>query len=50
MFGSAAEGVEDFAESATKIGLSKRQALDAAAGFGNLFQQVGLSQEAAADM
>ncbi len=50
IFGNAAGKVEDFAESAEKIGLSKRAALDAASGFGNLFTQVGLATDSAADM
>ncbi len=50
IFGSSAQGVERFAESAQDIGLSKQAALDAASGFGNLFTQVGLSTDSAADM
>jgi hypothetical protein len=50
IFGPAAAGVERFAESAQEIGLSKQAALDAASGFGNLFTQVGLSRDSAADM
>ncbi len=50
IFGPAADGVEKFAESAADIGLSKQAALDAAAGFGNLFTQVGLSADSAAGM
>lgn len=50
VFGPAAGKVEDFAAKAQKIGLSKKAALDAAGGFGNLFDQVGFADDAAADM
>lgn len=50
VFGSAADSVEAFAESAQNIGLSKRAALEAASGFGNLFDQVGFASGAAATM
>jgi polyhydroxyalkanoate synthesis regulator phasin len=50
VFGSASGEVEDFADSAAKIGLSKRAALEAASGFGNLFDQLGLASGRSADM
>lgn len=51
VFGSASAAVESFAtESATKLGLSKAAALDAAGGFGNLFTQLGIGKEKAAEM
>jgi hypothetical protein len=51
VFGSAASSILAFAESsATSLGLSKSAALDAAGGFGNLFTQLGILPEKAAQM
>lgn len=50
VFGEASEKVTDFAENAAKIGLSKRAALEAASGFGNMFDQLGIASDKAADM
>lgn len=46
IFGQAAPAIEEWAASAsTAAGLSKAAALDAAAGFGNMFSQLGFSTE-----
>lgn len=46
IFGDAAPAIEAWAQSAsTAAGLSKSAALDAAAGFGNMFSQLGFSTE-----
>jgi len=50
VFGEAAGEVDEFASNAADIGLSKRAALEAASGFGNLFDQLGFANEASADM
>ena len=50
VFGDAAARVEDFAENAAKIGQSKRGALEAATGFGNLFVSMGLANDKSAEM
>ncbi len=49
IFDEASASVEAFADSASKIGLSKRAALDAASGFGTLFVGVGKSEREAAE-
>ena len=49
IFDEASASVEAFADSASKIGLSKRAALDAASGFGTLFVGVGKSETEAAE-
>jgi hypothetical protein len=50
-FKESAASVNAFAEGATDaLGLSKRAALDSAAGFGNLFTQLGLAEGQAAQM
>lgn len=51
VFGSSADEMLAWAEtSATALGQSRRQALDAAAGFGALFIQMGNTRPAAAEM
>lgn len=50
VFGPASKKVEEFAKNAAKIGQSKRQALEAASGFGNLFVSMGLASDRSADM
>lgn len=51
VFGDAAGGVEEFANSAaTSLGMSKQVALEATGTFGNLFTAIGLGKPAAADM
>ncbi len=50
VFDDSADAVEDFADSAAKIGQSKRAALEAASGFGNLFTSMGLAADRSADM
>lgn len=50
VFGSAADEVDKFASNAADIGLSKTAALEAASGFGNLFDQLGFANDASADM
>lgn len=51
VFGESAKAIEEWADSAaTSFGQSKAEALDAASSFGNMFSQLGLSSEAAADM
>lgn len=49
IFGSAASGIESWASGAAQAaGLSKAAALEAAAGFGNMFTQIGFGAEEAA--
>jgi len=51
VFGSAADGVERFGErSAKALGISKNEAIGAAATFGNLFVGMKIGQQPAADM
>lgn len=50
IFGDAARGVEAFAKGSAAIGVSRNQALSAAAGFGNLFTTMKLGREEAAGM
>jgi len=51
VFGKSAHEVEAWAgTTARSIGVSKQQAIEAAGTFGNLFQAMGLGQEAATDM
>ena len=50
IFGQSADAVQRFAQSASAIGLSTREALSASAQFGNLFTAIGLSQEQAAGL
>lgn len=51
IFGSSAGAVESWASGAAQaVGLSKSAALDAAAGFGNMFTQLGFGADAAAAM
>lgn len=49
IFGSQAAAIEAYGNSAAKnIGLSKQAAMDAAAGFGNMFTQLGFTSDQAA--
>lgn len=51
VFGSSAAAIEQFANgAANNLGLAKAAALDAAGGFGNMFQQLGIATPTAADM
>jgi hypothetical protein len=51
VFGSAADSVEAFASTAaTSFGESKREAIEAAGAFGNLFNTIGLGQSQSAEM
>lgn len=51
VFGSAASAVDSWSQtSARSVGLSRAAALDAAAGFGNMFTQLGFTSSAAADL
>lgn len=51
VFGQASASVLKFAQtSATSMGLSKGQALEAAGTFGNLFRAIGLTEQKSADM
>jgi hypothetical protein len=51
VFGSAAKEVENWADTASdSFGQSKREALGAASSFGNLFVQLGVGADQAADM
>lgn len=51
IFGSNAAAMQQWSDGAAKnLGISKSQALDAAAGFGDMFSQLGLGGDAAADM
>lgn len=51
IFGKNASAINKWADTAaTKMGMSKGAALDAAAGFGDMFSQIGFSGDAAADM
>lgn len=51
VFGKAAQAVESWGETAAKtLGQSKRQALDAASGFGNMFDQLGIGRDVTAEM
>lgn len=51
VFGDSAKAVTDFANTAaTKMGMSKQAALEAAGTFGNLIQAFGLGQSQAQDM
>jgi hypothetical protein len=51
IFGDNAGQIEKWASTAAQsVGLSKAAALEAAAGFGNMFQQLGFAGDVAADM
>jgi len=51
VFGDAADSVLAFARNAdTSLGISSQAALEAAATYGNLFESVGLAEDASADM
>lgn len=51
IFGASAKTIEDWASGAARdFGQSKRQALEAAASFGNLFSQIGIGSDVSADM
>lgn len=50
VFGAASKKVDEFASSAAEIGLSKKAALEAASGFGNMFDQLGVASDKAAEM
>jgi hypothetical protein len=50
IFGESAAAVQEFASSASSIGLSQRAALGATASFGNLFAAIGLTREESASM
>lgn len=51
IFGDNAKAIEDWAETAaTGFGQSKAEALDAASSFGNMFTQLGIGSETAAEM
>lgn len=51
LFGSASGQMQDWAAGAAQnLGLSKQAALDAASGFGDMFQQLGWAQDEAAGM
>jgi tetratricopeptide (TPR) repeat protein len=51
VFGASADAMEQWAEGgAESFGLSKRAALEAAGGFGNMFAQLGVGQQQAAGM
>lgn len=50
LFGGAADEVQRFADSASDLGFTKVQALEAANTFGNLFKALGYGAEVAADM
>lgn len=51
IFGKNAKAIEVWGEqAATSIGQSKQQALESAATFGNLFDQLGFAEDATADM
>lgn len=51
LFGSASARMEEWAATAAQsMGLSKQAALESAAGFGDMFQQLGWAQDEAANM
>lgn len=51
IFGDQAQAIEQWAGAAARsMGQSKKQALDAAGGFGNMFTQLGIGREQAAGM
>lgn len=50
IFGDSAAAVREFADAASSIGLSTRDALGASAQFGNLFTAIGLSKDRAAEL
>jgi hypothetical protein len=51
VFGESSSALIEWSKtSAAAMGLSRAQALDAAGGFGNMFNTVGLAQDASADM
>lgn len=51
VFGEHAAGLQDWStQTATRLGLSRRAALDLFGTFGNMFTQLGIGQERAADM
>lgn len=51
VFGNSAQAVVDFAStSASSIGMSKQQALEAAGTYGNLFQAFGIGKKASQEM
>jgi hypothetical protein len=49
-FEGSSEAVIGFANNASKIGLAKTEALEAASGFGTMFQTAGLAEQASAAM
>jgi hypothetical protein len=51
VFGSSADAIQAWSDgAANSMGLSKKAALDAAGGFGNMFTQLGMGVQPAADM
>lgn len=51
VFGESAKAINDWAASAsTGFGQSKAQALDSASAFGNMFSQLGMGKQTAAEM
>lgn len=51
VFGQGVEVINKFAAAApTALGISKKAALDAAGGFGNMFDQLGIASDKSADM
>lgn len=51
IFGTSAKTIDRWGDTAAKkLGLSESKAIDAAAGFGNMFTQLGFASDAAADM
>lgn len=51
IFGDSADQIDAWGKDAAKsLGISKAAALDAASNFGNMFQQLGFSSDAAADL
>ncbi|SNR33137.1 phage tail protein [Blastococcus mobilis] len=51
IFGANAAAMDDWSKgAATNLGLSRQQALNAAAGFGDMFSQIGFAGDKAADM
>ena len=51
VFGDSAKGIQDWAKgTATSLGQSQKQALEAAGTFGNLFRTIGIGTAPAADM
>jgi len=51
VFGGSARSIQNWSKTtATSIGLSQQEALDAAGAFGNMFTQIGISTDSAAGM